>query len=50
MRHIYIENMSNTVKLRNLREENSSKFPAQWIYRSIKAVLNSLSTIQIALN
>ena len=35
---------------RNLREENSSQIPAQWIYRSIIVAFKLSSAKQITLN
>ena len=47
--HVYIRNASYMAYLSNMHKENSSKILAQWIYGSINAALNLLSTNQIAL-
>ena len=42
--------MKNITHFKNMREENSSDIPAQWIYLSINIAFKLLSTNQIALN
>ena len=42
--------MGKIAHFRNLREKNSSRSPAHWIYQSINPIIKLLSASQIALN